>query len=258
MMQERTWKLCGLLLLAACLTATAAFAGDDKGEDKDVEVIVDKEVKVIVKKLADCEGDDCEGERRMIFIGEDGEHHEIEGGHGDHVWVAHGGGHGHHGQKGGFLGVQMTELTPELRVHFGVPDDAGVMVSKVVDDSPASRAGVEVGDVVSAVDGEAVGSGNALARAIRGHEDGEAVQLEIWRGGQVQTLTANLEEREGMRHERNLRVHRHDFSGHDFDCGGEGKCEVHVECDGGGECDCTVNGEAMDCDELHAAHGDDD
>lgn len=251
MLQERNWKRMSLLLIAACLTATAAFAGEDKGEDQDVEVVVDKEVKVIVKKLVDCEGEDCEGERRMIFIGEDGERHEIEGAHGDHVWVGH---HGRHGSKGGFLGVQMTELTPELRTHFGVPEDAGVMVSKVIDDSPASRAGVEVGDVVSAVDGEAVGSGSALARAIGGLGDGDAVNLEIWRGGQVQTLTATVEEREGMRHARKMRVHGHDFSGHDFDCGGDGPCEVRVECDGG-DCDCTVNGEAADCEKLHAAHG---
>ncbi len=246
MLQERNWKLLSLLLLAACLIATAVFAGEE-GEDE--EVIVNKDVRVIVKKHVDCEGEaDCEGERRMIFIGDDGEHHEIDG---DHVWVGHG---GHHGPSGGFLGIQMTDLTSELRAHFGVPEDAGVMVSKVVEDSPASRAGLAVGDVVSAVDGEAVASGGALARAIRGHGDGDAVTLEIWRDGQVQTLTATLEEREGMRHARAMRVHRHGgHAGHDLDCGGEGECEVHVECRDG-DCECTVNGEAADCDQIHGAH----
>ncbi len=291
-MHQRNWKLLSLLLLAACLTATAVFAGN---QDDD-EVVVEKEVKVIVKKHVDCEGEaDCEKERRMIFIGEDGEHHEVEG---DHVWVAHGGGHhGHHAMSGGFLGIQMTELTPELRAHFGVPEDAGVMVSKVVDDSPAARAGIQVGDVVSAVDGDAVASGSALASAIRRHEDGAAVNLEIWRGGQVQTLTATLEEREGHRKMRTFRAHPghdhataghdcggeghdhamaghdcggeghdHAMAGHDcggeghdhamagHDCGGEGPCEVHVECDGD-DCTCTVNGEAADCDEVHGHHG---
>ncbi len=275
MLKERSWRTLSLLLITACLiaAATAVVAGED-----DDEIVVDKRVEVIVKKIADCEegeadcehrmadcehrmvviGDDAdcgdEGadcERRMVVIGDDGEQVEIGG---DAVWA---GDHGHHGMhrlhhgKSGFLGVQMTELTPELRAHFGVPEDAGVMVSKVVDDSPASRAGVQVGDIISAVDGEAVGSAGALARAIRGREDGEAATLEIWRDGGLETLTANLEVREGhgVRHrKRAIRVH-HDGD-HDFDCGGAGDCEIHVECDEG-DCNCTVNGEAADCEDLH-------
>lgn len=245
MLRERSWKILSLLLMAACLIATAVIAGED-----DDEVIVDKRVEVIVKKVVDCqEGEDgCENQRRVVFIGDDGEHHEMAG---DHAWIAgHHGMHGRHGSKGGFLGVQMTELTPELRAHFGVPEDAGVMVSKVVDDSPASRAGIQVGDVISAVDGETVSSGGALARAISGHGDAEAVTLEIWRDGAVETLTATLEERnKGHHRARAHRIHRH--SGHDFDCGDAGKCEVRIECDDSGDCDCTVNGAAADCDELH-------
>ena len=154
-------------------------------------------------------------------------------------------------REGAFLGVQMTELSSELRVHFGVPEDAGVMVSKVVDDSPAARAGVEVGDIISAVDGEIVSSGRSLARAIRGHEGGTAVTLEIWRDGQVETLTATLEERK--RRHRVRAIHGHGGHGvivEDFDCGGGEKCEVQVECNGG-DCKCTINGEAADCGELH-------
>ncbi len=255
MLRARSWKILSLLLLAACLIATVAIAGED-----DDEVIVDKRVEVIVKKVVDCEeGEaDCESGRRVVFVGGDGEHHEIDG---DHVWVGGHGGlhgrHGHHGHgphglhglKGGFLGVQMTELTPELRAHFGVPEDAGVMVSKVVDDSPASRAGVQVGDVISGVDGETVSSGGALARAIGGHQDGEAVILEVWRDGSLETLTATLEERAGHHRAHAIRVHRH--GGHDFDCGGAENCKVMIECDDHGDCDCTVNGEAADCDEIH-------
>ena len=41
----------------------------------------------------------------------------------------------------GYLGVGLTELTPELRTHFGVPEESGVMVSKVEPGSPAEKAG---------------------------------------------------------------------------------------------------------------------
>ncbi|MCY3963875.1 MAG: PDZ domain-containing protein [Acidobacteria bacterium] len=110
------------------------------------------------------------------------------GEHGSRLHLRHGG--------GGFLGVQLSDLTPELRTHFGVPEDVGVMVGKVVDGSPALRAGLEVGDVVTAVDGEPVASSSALARAVGGHEGGETVVLEVWRDGKMEKISATLEERE--------------------------------------------------------------
>lgn len=185
-----------------------------------------------------------------------------------------------HLQHGGgaFLGVQLSHLTEELRVHFGVPEDAGVMVGKVVDGSPAFRAGVEVGDIVTAVDGVAVDSASSLARAIRGHENGDTVVLEVWRDGRMEKISAALEERErhvamasassgaagGQGEARVIAVEVDCEDGEDctvdidnansFEfaasaCGDSGECEVNVDCDGG-DCACTVNGEATDCSAL--------
>src|SRR5262245_50302044 len=56
----------------------------------------------------------------------------------------------------GYLGVGLTDLTPELRTHFGAPEDAGVMVSKVEPGSPADKAGIKVGDVLASIDGKEV------------------------------------------------------------------------------------------------------
>ncbi len=188
--------------------------------------------------------------------------------------------HGRHG-GGAFLGVQLSELTPELRTHFGVPDDAGVMVGKVVDDSPALRAGLEVGDIVTAVGGEPVASASALSRAIRDNEDGDTVVLEVWRDGQVQKMDATLEERErevamaiapsvhavastadGEARVIEVKVDCDDgedctvdvANANSFEfaasaCGDSGECEVNVDCTDG-DCACTVNGEAADCSEL--------
>lgn len=188
--------------------------------------------------------------------------------------------HGRHG-GGAFLGVQLSELTPELRTHFGVPDDAGVMVGKVVDGSPALRAGLEVGDIVTAVGDKPVASAAALARAIRGNEDGDTVVLEVWRDGQVQKMDATLEERErevamaiapsvhavasaadGEARVIEVKVDCEDgedctvdvANANSFEfaasaCGDSGECEVNVDCTDG-DCACTVNGEAADCSEL--------
>lgn len=97
--------------------------------------------------------------------------------------------------SGGYLGVNLVNLTPELREHFGVPDNIGVLVGRVEDDTPAAAAGVEVADVITAVDGEEVESASDLARLIRDREDGDRVELELYRDGSVMTLEATIAER---------------------------------------------------------------
>jgi hypothetical protein len=96
-----------------------------------------------------------------------------------------------------FLGVQSIELTPELRRHFGVPESAGVMISKVTSESPAASSGIAVGDILTAIDSEPIDSTTDLVMAIGRRESDTVVQVEIWRDGQVQTLPATLAEHEG-------------------------------------------------------------
>lgn len=94
-----------------------------------------------------------------------------------------------------YLGVELTALTPELRRHFGVPGDAGVMIGRVDDGSPAAAAGLRVGDIVTRFDGEDVTSAGRLGRLVRAREKDDAVTLEYWRDGQAATATATLGER---------------------------------------------------------------
>lgn len=96
----------------------------------------------------------------------------------------------------GYLGVALLDLTPELRRHFGVAEDHGVMIARVEPDSPAGAAGVEAGDILTTIDGEPVGSHWQVVRAIGRRQGGETVDLEIWRDGAWQTITATLAERE--------------------------------------------------------------
>src|SRR4051812_40154999 len=56
----------------------------------------------------------------------------------------------------GRLGVMVMGLTPELRAYFGAPKDAGLLVARVQPKSPASRAGIQVGDVLTTVAGTKV------------------------------------------------------------------------------------------------------
>jgi len=96
---------------------------------------------------------------------------------------------------GGFLGVELTSLTPELRAHFGAPADRGVMVARVQEDSPASRAGLQVGDIVTEIDGTRVDSPWDLGAAVRAHAAGEDADLEIWRDGHALDFSVTVEER---------------------------------------------------------------
>jgi hypothetical protein len=96
---------------------------------------------------------------------------------------------------GGFLGVELTPLTPELRAHFGVPADRGVMVARIEEDSPAARAGLQVGDVITGIDGATVDTPWDLGSAVRTHAAGENADLVVWRGGRSLDLRVTVEER---------------------------------------------------------------
>jgi len=100
-------------------------------------------------------------------------------------------------RRGGYLGIQLLEMTPALREHFGAPKDAGVLVAEVEANSPAAKAGVQVGDVVTRVDGDRVESAGDLRRLIRRKKSGETVKIEVQRNKSSKTVTATIEERKG-------------------------------------------------------------
>jgi serine protease Do len=90
----------------------------------------------------------------------------------------------------GQLGVGLVPLGEQLAAHFGV--EAGVLVSSVEDDSPAARAGLQAGDVITTVNGEAVENVGDVRAALPGADSGAGVAIGIVRDGRAQTLTATL------------------------------------------------------------------
>ena len=95
-----------------------------------------------------------------------------------------------------FMGVTLLDLTPELREHFGAPRDAGVMISEVRRDSPAARAGIAVGDVVTRIDGQAVDRFRDLSRVVAGHAKGDRVEVELVRNRAAKKVSVTLDERD--------------------------------------------------------------
>jgi C-terminal processing protease CtpA/Prc len=95
----------------------------------------------------------------------------------------------------GYLGVRLIDLTPELREYFGVARDAGVLVASVEADSPAGKAGVKAGDVVTAADGDRVDSPRDLSRAVHRKKAGDKVQLDLSRDRSKKQITVTVAER---------------------------------------------------------------
>lgn len=97
----------------------------------------------------------------------------------------------------GRLGVSVDELTPQLATYFGAKE--GLLVSSVTEDSPASRAGLKAGDVITKVNDEPVRSRDDLVRLLRDTKDGGDVAIRIVRDKKESTVTAKLEPRRPAR-----------------------------------------------------------
>jgi S1-C subfamily serine protease len=97
------------------------------------------------------------------------------------------------GEEGpSWLGVEAREVMPENVKEFKLPAERGVVVGRVAEDSPASKAGIKNTDVITEVDGQRVEGAAQFRRMIREIPAGRAVQLTIWRDGRSQSLTATL------------------------------------------------------------------
>jgi membrane-associated protease RseP (regulator of RpoE activity) len=95
------------------------------------------------------------------------------------------------------IGVSTMALTKQLAEYFGVTGGQGVLITAVTDDSPAAKAGVRAGDVITAVDGEAVDSSGDLSRVINRKKEGE-VTLTIIRNKAQQTIRVTPKEGGGF------------------------------------------------------------
>jgi len=94
------------------------------------------------------------------------------------------------------LGVSVHELTPQLSQYFGAK--GGVLVASIEESSAAAAAGLKVGDVITSVDGSAIGSRSELLAALR-RAGGRTVTLAIVRDRKETTVTAQIEERRAIR-----------------------------------------------------------
>jgi serine protease Do len=88
----------------------------------------------------------------------------------------------------GWLGVAIQDLNPELAAQFGIADTKGVLVSDVMEDSPAKKAGVERADVIVEYDGKPMDSPTHLRNAVAQTPIGKKVVVKLIRDKKPKTM----------------------------------------------------------------------
>jgi membrane-associated protease RseP (regulator of RpoE activity) len=86
------------------------------------------------------------------------------------------------------IGITTMQLTKQLADYFGIADGQGVLVTSVGDDTPAAKAGLKAGDVITAIDGEKIDGAGDLARGINKKKEGD-VTLSVIRNKSQRSVT---------------------------------------------------------------------
>jgi Do/DeqQ family serine protease len=94
----------------------------------------------------------------------------------------------------GMLGVGIQAITPELATSMNLKDTHGVLVNSVEPNSPADKAGIHSGDVITSLNGAAVTDPNSLRNRVAGAAPGSQVSVGIVRDGRPQQVQVKLAE----------------------------------------------------------------
>ncbi len=94
----------------------------------------------------------------------------------------------------GWLGVQIQPVTKDIAESLGLKSDRGALVTEPQPDSPAAKAGLKSGDVITAVDNEPVKDARDLARKIAGIAPGTEITLAIDRDGKSENVAIKIDE----------------------------------------------------------------
>ena len=97
----------------------------------------------------------------------------------------------------GLLGVSISDFSADTAKAYGVDAREGALVQEVVSGSAAEKAGIKVGDVIIAVDGDSISSAADLRTTIGVKRSGDKVTLDVLRDGKRRSFTTALDEREG-------------------------------------------------------------
>ena len=92
----------------------------------------------------------------------------------------------------GWLGVVIQEVNKDLAESFGLDKPAGALVAQVLEDGPAAKGGLQVGDVILSLNGQPIVMSADLPHLVGGLKDGAKAKLEIIRNGKRQNLDVTI------------------------------------------------------------------
>ena len=94
-------------------------------------------------------------------------------------------------EGGSWLGIETQEVTAEKAKELKLSAERGVVIGKVLEDSPAAKSGLKDGDVISAINGQPVEGTVQFRRMVRETPAGRTLQLTVWRDGRTQSMAAS-------------------------------------------------------------------
>jgi serine protease Do len=92
----------------------------------------------------------------------------------------------------GWLGVAIQSISPDMLKAFNLEDTHGALVSDVMSDGPAAKAGLQRGDVIIGFQGHKVQDSTELPRMVAAIAPGTKIQVEVWRSGKKMTIPVTL------------------------------------------------------------------
>ncbi|MGK8638206.1 Do family serine endopeptidase [Brucella anthropi] len=93
----------------------------------------------------------------------------------------------------GWIGVQIQPVTKDIAASLGLAEEKGAIVASPQKDGPAAKAGIQSGDVITAVNGETVQDPRDLARKVAGIVPGEKAALTVWRKNKAEEVDITIE-----------------------------------------------------------------
>ena len=95
----------------------------------------------------------------------------------------------------GWIGAAVQELTPELAESFKLGDIKGVLITEIIRNSPAEKAGVRRGDILIAIDDQAIESWGTMLETVASLPPGKIVQIKLMRDGAAMSLQLTIGKR---------------------------------------------------------------
>ncbi len=103
-----------------------------------------------------------------------------------------------------YIGLMMQTINTQNAGHYKLPVSAGAYIVDTMPDGPAARAGIQKGDIITAVDGHEITSADDMTLAVRSHEVGQTIKVTVQRGKEKKEFDVTLTSDEKLQKEREL------------------------------------------------------